>query len=227
MNEDLSEFFQWYSAKEKSKGPNLFQLAKHSMPGGGGRKGNKPKRNRSKTVLRGDEFIPLMTTLEGGPSIIGSETPSLGGGLPILGGGPHTLSGGHPTLGGRPPSLSGRPPTLGGGPHTLNGRPLTLSSGTPPTLGDGPPSLGNGPPSLGGGLPTLGGGIPTLGSGTPTLSGGTPTLGSGALASPEMSAWTTERLKKLLKEKGIPVSGLKHELVTKVNDFTETEVVGS
>ena len=39
------------------------------------------------------------------------------------------------------------------------------------------------------------------------------------------SAWTTERLKKFLK--GIPVSGLKHELVTKVNDFIETEALES
>ena len=39
--------------------------------------------------------------------------------------------------------------------------------------------------------------------------------------------WTTERLKKFLKEKGIPVSGLKHELVTKANDFIETEALES
>ena len=41
------------------------------------------------------------------------------------------------------------------------------------------------------------------------------------------SAWTTERLKKFLKEKGIPVSGLKHDLVTKANDFIETEALES
>ena len=41
------------------------------------------------------------------------------------------------------------------------------------------------------------------------------------------SAWTTERLKKFLEENGIPVSGLKHELVTKANDFIETEALES
>ena len=133
MNEDLSEFFQWYSAKEKSTGPNLFQLAKHGMPGGAGRKGNKPKRNRSKTVLRGDGPIPLMTTLDGGPSTIGSETPTLGSGTPSFGKGPPSLSGGNATLGSGTPTLSGGLPTLGGG---------------IPTLGSGAPTLGGGPPQL-------------------------------------------------------------------------------
>ena len=39
------------------------------------------------------------------------------------------------------------------------------------------------------------------------------------------SAWTTERLKKFLKEKGIPVSGLKHKLITKA--FKELQVENS
>ena len=37
----------------------------------------------------------------------------------------------------------------------------------------------------------------------------------------------TERLKKFLKEKGIPVSGLKHELITKVNNSIQIEALGS
>ena len=37
-----------------------------------------------------------------------------------------------------------------------------------------------------------------------------------------LSAQTTERLKKFLKEKGIPVSGLKHELFTKASNFIGT-----
>ena len=41
------------------------------------------------------------------------------------------------------------------------------------------------------------------------------------------SAWTTERLKKFVKEKGILVSGLKHELVMKANNFIETEALES
>ena len=41
------------------------------------------------------------------------------------------------------------------------------------------------------------------------------------------SAWTTEWLKKFLKEKGIPVSGLKHELIQKANVFIETEALES
>ena len=40
-------------------------------------------------------------------------------------------------------------------------------------------------------------------------------------------SWTNEQLKKFLKEKDIPVSGLKHELFTKANDFTETETLES
>ena len=42
-----------------------------------------------------------------------------------------------------------------------------------------------------------------------------------------LSAWTTELIKKFIKEKGIPVSGLKHELIKKANNFIETEALES
>ena len=41
------------------------------------------------------------------------------------------------------------------------------------------------------------------------------------------STWTTEQLKEYLREKGMPVSGLKHELITRANDFIETEALES
>ena len=39
------------------------------------------------------------------------------------------------------------------------------------------------------------------------------------------SAWATKRLKNFLKEKGIPVSSLKRELIVKANDFIKTEAL--
>ena len=41
-----------------------------------------------------------------------------------------------------------------------------------------------------------------------------------------LSAWSTEWLKKFLKE-DIPVSGLKHKLIMKANNFIESEALES
>ena len=58
------------------KGANLFQLAKHSMPGGAGSKGSKPKRKKSKTAPHGDTSIPLIAVQT---STAPSVDPSPGG----------------------------------------------------------------------------------------------------------------------------------------------------
>ena len=69
-NDNLESFMKWYRSKSKRQvqTPNLMQLAKHDMPLGASRKGNRIPRKKvpwSKQVLTDENRVPLyMGTLK-------------------------------------------------------------------------------------------------------------------------------------------------------------------
>ena len=61
-NNDLASFLAWYTKAQGKKPVNLFQAAKHGMPAGAGRKGDKPKRLRPKKVNAIVDTVPLISS---------------------------------------------------------------------------------------------------------------------------------------------------------------------
>ena len=69
-NGELKELLQWFGERRRGQVTNLFQLAKHGMPLGAGRKGGHPPRRRSKTtstVATDNTTIPFHHLLSENP----------------------------------------------------------------------------------------------------------------------------------------------------------------